>query len=174
MRRALSPRMTAHNLQELATFRLCEDLMKLLEAKTSTGKVSYDFKFCNQINDAALDAAADVAEGFARYYPREFARFLDYAIASLAEVRTRTEAGYRRHYFTAQDTSNLLQLCARADKAARGLRRYLWSVKKSDLPPRPDRSAASDVARQLRKRRRETAPTHASASKPTEPLDEPP
>ena len=73
--------MTAHNIHELATFRLCEDLMKLLEAKTSMGKVSHDFRFCDQLNDAALDATADVAEGFARYYPGEFARFLDYAIA---------------------------------------------------------------------------------------------
>lgn len=97
--------MTAHNLYELATFRLCEDLMKLVEAKTATGKVSRDFEFCNQLNDATLDAAADVAEGFARYYPRVFAQFLDYAIASLAEVQVRTAAGYRRGYFSAETTS---------------------------------------------------------------------
>ena len=150
--------MTAHNIHELATFRLCEDLMKLVEAKTSIGKVSYDFKFCNQINDAALDAAADVAEGFARYYPGEFGRFLDFAIASLAEVKTRTEAGYRRHYFSAETTSDALRLCVRADKAARSLRRYLWSVKKEDLPPRPDRTEAAEIARGLRKRRRTRKP----------------
>jgi four helix bundle protein len=158
MRRASSDHMTAHNLQELATFRLCEDLMKLVEAKTSIGKVSHDFKFCNQLNDAALDAAADVAEGFARYYPGEFGRFLDFAIASLAEVKTRIEAGYRRQYFTTEATSELLRLCVRADKAARGLRRYLWSVKKSDLPPKPDRNRALNVARNLRGRRREPRP----------------
>ena len=153
MHPALSARMTAHNIHELATFRLCEDLMKLLEAKTSMGKVSHDFRFCDQLNDAALDATADVAEGFARYYPGEFARFLDYAIASLAEVRTRTEAGYRRNYFSAETTSDALQLCARADKAARGLRRYLGGVKKKDLPPKPDRTEAAEIARRLRKRR---------------------
>jgi four helix bundle protein len=146
--------MTAHNVYELATFRLCEDLMKLLESKTAMGKVSHDFRFCDQLNDAALDAAADVAEGFARYYPAEFARFLDYAIASLEEVRTRTAAGYRRGYFTAETASDALQLCARADKAARGLRRYLWSVDKSRLPPKPDRAEAAEIARRLRKRRR--------------------
>jgi hypothetical protein len=79
-RRACSFRMTAHNIHELATFRLCEDLMKKVEAGTATGNVAQDFRFCDQINDAALDAAADVAEGFARFYPGEFARFLDYAI----------------------------------------------------------------------------------------------
>jgi four helix bundle protein len=158
--------MTAHTLQELATFLLCEELMKLLEAKTAAGKVAGDFKFCNQLNDAALDAAADVAEGFARYYPGEFARFLDYAIASLAEVRTRIEAGFRRAYLSAETTSDLLHLCARAESAARSLRRYLWSVKKSDLPPRPDRSEAARVAQSLRARRRSTAGGNAARSSP--------
>lgn len=131
--------------------------MKLIEAKTSMGKVSRDFRFCDQLNDAALDAAADVAEGFARYYPGVFAQFLDYAIASLAEVHTRTAAGYRRGYFSAETTSDVLQLCARADKAARGLRRYLWSVKKDRLPPKPDRTEAAEIARRLRQRRRTAA-----------------
>jgi four helix bundle protein len=158
--------MTAHTLQELATFLLCEELTKLLEAKTATGKVAGDFRFCNQVNDAALDAAADVAEGFARYYPGEFARFLDYAIASLAEVRARVEAGFRRAYFTAETTSDLLHLCARADSAARRLRRYLWSVKKSDLSPRPDRSEAARIAQSLRSRRRGTGGAKATAVKP--------
>jgi four helix bundle protein len=88
--------MGAHNIHELAVFRLCDELMKSVEAATATGRVAMDFKFCDQVTDAALDAAADVAEGFARFYPGEFARFLDYAIASLAEVRMRTEAGYRQ------------------------------------------------------------------------------
>ncbi len=41
--------------------------------------------FEGSFNDAALDAASDVAEGYVRYYPGEFGRFLDYAISSLAE-----------------------------------------------------------------------------------------
>jgi four helix bundle protein len=146
--------MSAHSIHELAVFQLCEKLMKSLEAATATGRVAMDFKFCDQVNDAALDATADVAEGFARFYPGEFARFLDYAIASLEEVRTRTEAGYRRKYFAAQTTSDLLQLCARADRAARGLRRYLWSVDRTKLPSRPNRTEAAQLAERLRKRRR--------------------
>ncbi len=89
--------MTAHNIYELAVFQLYDQLMKSVEAATATGRVAMDFKFCDQVNDAALDVTADVAEGFARFYPGEFARFLDYAIASLAEVRMRLEAGYRRN-----------------------------------------------------------------------------
>lgn len=131
--------MGARHVRDLAAFRLCEDLMKMVEAATATGRVARDFKFCDQINDAALDATSDVAEGFVRYYPREFARFLDYSLSSLEEVWVRVEAGYRKSYFPASTASQLLRQIARAKSAIRGLRAYLWTVKKEDLPPKPHR-----------------------------------
>jgi four helix bundle protein len=131
--------MGAHDVRDLVAYQRCEQLMIAVEAATATPVALSDRRFCNQINDAALDAASDVSEGFARYYPLEFARFLDYALASLEEVRCRTEAGHRRQYFSIEQTSMLLQLWLRADKAVRGLRAYLWTVKKTDLPPRPQR-----------------------------------
>jgi hypothetical protein len=75
MARACAFRMSAQHLQELAAFRLCEELMKLVEAETAKDPIARHFKFCDQLNDAALDAASDVAEGFVRYYPRDFAAF---------------------------------------------------------------------------------------------------
>jgi four helix bundle protein len=132
--------MGAHDVRDLVAYQLCEQLMVAVEAATATLPASSDRRFCNQINDAALDAASDVSEGFVRYYPLEFARFLDYALASLQEVRCRAEAGYRRRHFTVEQASNILHLWVKADKAVRGLRAYLWTVKKTDLPPRPNRT----------------------------------
>jgi four helix bundle protein len=131
--------MAARHLHDLAAFRLCEELMKRVEAETAKDPLARHFRFCDQLNDAALDAASDVAEGFVRYYPGEFARFLDYAISSLQEVQTRTEAAYRRTLLSAVATSDILNLCIRADTACRNLRAYLWKVRKEDLPPRPQR-----------------------------------
>jgi four helix bundle protein len=148
MSNALSLRMGARHVQELAAFRLCEELLKLVEAETAKPPAACDLKFCEQLNDAALDAASDVAEGFVRYYPREFARFLDYALSSLAEVRERAESGYRRRLIGPQAASDILNLCARSDRACRKLRAYLWTVRKEDLPPRPERERP-----QLRQRR---------------------
>ena len=113
--------------------------MLAVEAATASPPARRSVRFCEQINDAALDAASDISEGFARYYPAEFARFLDYALSSLAEVRRRAEAGYRRGLFSIDHTINILHLWARVDRAVRGLRAYLWTVKKEDLPPRPVR-----------------------------------
>jgi four helix bundle protein len=136
-----------YDVRDLAAYQRCEQLMMAVEAATAQPAARRDFHFCDQINDAALDAASDVSEGFVRYYPADFAHFLNYALASLAEVRRRVEAGYRRGYFPAPATSDMLQLCIKADKAVRGLRAYLWTVKRSDLPPRPHRARP-----QLRKR----------------------
>ena len=140
--------MGAQNVRELAAFRLCEELMKCVEAETATAPIARHYKACDQLNDAALDAASDVAEGFVRYYPGDFARFLDFAVSSLAEVRVRTEAAYRRKLIGPTATSDILNLCARAETACRNLRAYLWKTRKEDLPPRPQRERPT-----LRKRR---------------------
>lgn len=159
---AMSCRMGARHVHDLAAFRLCEELMKLVEAETAKPPAADHFRFCNQLNDAALDAASDVAEGFVRFYPREFARFLDYALSSLAEVRERTESGYRRQLFGPGETSNILNLCARSEQACRNLRAYLWTVRKEDLPPRPHREAP--VLRQRRTPRPPRATTRDDSS----------
>lgn len=87
--------------------------------------------------------------------PKVHATFLGYAIASLEEVRTRAAIGYKRKYFGEQTTSDLINLCYRAERAAKELRAYLWSVKKEDLPPPPIRPLA---ARKRKRRRRDGTP----------------
>jgi four helix bundle protein len=132
--------------------------MQAVEAETSTGTVAKHFRFCDQLNDAALDAASDVAEGFVRYYPGEFARFLDFAIASLEEVRTRTEAGYRRRWLSTESTSRILNLWARSNGACRNLRAYLRTVRKEDLKERPHRDKPSFRRRRLPRPKRKGDP----------------
>jgi four helix bundle protein len=148
----------AHHLDELVAFQLCEELMKRVEKETANGPIARHLRFCDQLNDAALDAASDVAEGFVRYYPRVFALFLDYAISSLAEVQTRTEAAYRRQFLSIPATSDILNLCARANTACRNLRAYLRSVKREDLPPSPNRERPQFQKRRLPRPRRPNDP----------------
>lgn len=128
----------AHKVEELDTWKLCNELVARVEAATERAPASKDRKFCEQINDAAADALSDMAEGFARFYPNDHAAFLGYAIASLEEVRTRAGVGYQRKYFDEKTTSDLINLCYRTERAAKNLRAYLWTVKREDLPPRPD------------------------------------
>lgn len=129
----------AHDIHGLVAFQLCEQLVNLIAKETAKAPIARHFKKCDQLNDAALDAASDVAEGFVRYYPKEFARFLDFAIGSLEEVRTRTVAAYNQQLLSSEVTSDVLNLWARSNRACRNLRAYLWTVKKENLPPRPNR-----------------------------------
>ena len=71
-----------------------------------------DVPYRTQILSAAESVASNVAEGFLRYSPAEFARFLNYALGSLAEAETRLQHGVRRGYFAAPAT-NAAQLLAR-------------------------------------------------------------
>ena len=127
----------AYRVEELDTWKLCSELVDRLQQATESGPASNDRRFCQQINDAVADALSDLAEGFARFNPREHANFLGYAIASLEEVRTRTAVGYKRKYFDEKTTSSLINLCYRTERAIKNHRVYLWSVKKEDLPAKP-------------------------------------
>lgn len=123
--------------QELDVWKMCDEIRRRVVAVTAKPLVATHRKFCDQICGAAEDAASDVAEGFARFRPREFAQFLGYAISSLAEVRERTRHGQARGFFDDQTAATIIRICVRADKAARSLRQYLWNVRAEDVPSAP-------------------------------------
>src|SRR5205823_893451 len=51
-----------------------------------TGPASRDFKYRDQIRDSSASAASNISEGFGYFKPRDFARYLRYARASLMET----------------------------------------------------------------------------------------
>ncbi len=112
--------MGARTVRELAVWQLCEELRLAVIAATATGSAARNVRFCDQIRDATVDAVSDVAEGFARFQPKDFARFLDYALASLGEVQTRARDAHGRGYFDDRTASAILRLAARAEAVRRG------------------------------------------------------
>ena len=125
--------MGAKQVEHLDVWRLCEEIRLVVNAGIDAAPVPKDFKFCDQILSAAEGAVANVAEGFARFRPREFAQFLGYAIASISEVLERTRFVHSRRYFDDPTAAHLVILCTRADRALRSFRRYLWSVSPRDV-----------------------------------------
>lgn len=78
-----------------------------------------------------------IAEGYGRYYPADFARYLRSANGELKEIQDALRDGIDRGYFTHDQIVPLLRLSKRASKAITGLIQYLGHAK----PPtaNPDR-----------------------------------
>ena len=94
---------------------------------TETGLARHDFKFRDQIRDASSSGPRNIAEGFGRFNPGEFAHFLEIAKGSLMETHLHARDGCERGYFSEKQRERLCRLAGRTIKAAIPLIRYLKS-----------------------------------------------
>jgi four helix bundle protein len=72
--------------EDLVVWQLAYQLQRELFELTATGRAACDFKFCDQVRDSSASMARNIAEGFGRFRPAEFARFLLIARGSLTET----------------------------------------------------------------------------------------
>jgi four helix bundle protein len=77
-----------------------------------------DVRYRAQLLESARAVSKDIAEGFLRFSPKQFARFLDYAVGSLAEAEERLIDGVALGYFDASNCAAALQLARRCLTAA--------------------------------------------------------
>ena len=132
--------MGVRRFEDLIAWRLAYDLEQEIFAFTAKSPAVRDVTFCAQIQDSSRSGPRNIAEGFGRYYPREFARFLRIAAGSLNETKNHLHEARDRHYLTESDHERLVRLCLRALKATGRLTRYLLHAE----PPEP-RADWSDV-----------------------------
>ena len=124
--------------ENLVAWQLCEELADLVVAMIATGPVARDFSFCDQIRRAAGGPGPNIAEGFARYGPKEFAHYLRIAIGSLMETRTFLLRGERQGYWNADASKKAVTLCDRA----LDITRKLLASKVRQIKDSQDRKAA--------------------------------
>ena len=91
-----------------------------------------DFKLHEQIRDAARSAPRNIAEGFARYKHKDFARFVRIAKGSEAELLNHFQEAFDEGYMSEVERRVLEHAAKKAIRAANGLIRYL------DSSPDPD------------------------------------
>jgi four helix bundle protein len=65
---------------------------------TAIGPAPRNFKFRDQIRDSSASGHRNIAEGFGRFHPGEFARFCGYALGSLEETQSSLIDGRDRAY----------------------------------------------------------------------------
>jgi four helix bundle protein len=112
-------------LEDLVVWQLACQLEDGVIALVQRTRAARDFRFANQLTDAATDVASDVSEGFHRFRAAEFANFLRYARASLAETEKRLRTGVKKRHFSDADIEPLLLLARRLGKALMNFERYL-------------------------------------------------
>lgn len=94
---------------------------------TAAGPPFRDFGFRDDIRRAASSVANNTAEGWGRFRPREFHRFLEIAKGSLAETENHLVDGQARGYFTKTDVVRARNLVKRTGVAMSRLMGYLRS-----------------------------------------------
>jgi four helix bundle protein len=112
-------------LEDLIVWHLASRLEAEVIGLVQRTSACRDFRFANQLTDAVTDVASDVSEGFHRFSAAEFAQFLRYARASLAETEKRLRTGVLKRHFTETDIAPLIVLAKRLGKALTNFEAYL-------------------------------------------------
>jgi len=125
--------MGVRRFEDLIAWQLADQLQTDIFEFTARPPASRDFKYCDQIRESIRSAKRNTSEGFGRYYPKEFARFLRIAAGSLQETLNHLQDGLKQQYLSAERHLYMKRLCLRAIKANVRLIGYLRYAK----PPEP-------------------------------------
>jgi four helix bundle protein len=95
------------------------------------------FGLTNQIRRAAVSVPANIAEGHARAFTKEYQHHLSIAVGSLAEVETYLELAILLHFGRPKLIHEALELVGEERRMLRGLQRSLRAKQADPCPPTP-------------------------------------
>jgi four helix bundle protein len=110
---------------ELDAWKLSDQVRDVVDALIATHGFESRPKLREQLRDAAESACPNIAEGFSRFSPRDFARFLAIAKGSLTEVIEHSYRARSLGLISPDEFESLRSLARRARGAATGLILYL-------------------------------------------------
>jgi four helix bundle protein len=122
--------MVFDRFEDLDAWQVADELRLEMYALTAIGPASRDIKFCSQIRDAASSATRSISEGFGRFYPGDFAHFMDFSIASVMEIQDCLRDGIARKHFSPERVRKAESLTSRSLQVPKGLKRYLLKARR--------------------------------------------
>ncbi|MEM6326537.1 MAG: four helix bundle protein [Bacteroidota bacterium] len=122
---------TVQCFQDLRAWQLARELNRRVYSLSADGPFGRDFALRDQIRKASISVSSNVAEGFERRSPGDFARFLIIAKASAAEVLSQFYLALDLGYITDDDFADVHEHLDQTLKALGGLIRYLRSERGS-------------------------------------------
>jgi len=123
------------DFREIVAWQLARQLKLEVDALLARPEVRRQFRFCDQLSDAARSGPRNIAEGHGRFKHKEFAQFVRIAKGSEAEVLNHLIDAHDQKLITDEQLAATEQLVQRAMNAATGLVRYLESTPDPPLPP---------------------------------------
>jgi four helix bundle protein len=105
---------SARKYQDLVAWQLCVELCDVVSECLGSGAISREFALRDQMRNAAHAAPAMIAEGFLRFTPDEFVRYLRMARGELGELQTHLTIATRRGLLSEAQASRLVPLANRA------------------------------------------------------------
>ena len=156
----------ARSIQELIAWQLADELKVRIYQLIARGPIARDRELCDQFRRAASSARALIAEGFGRYLPRDFSRYLRSANGELNEILDCLKDGIDRGYLNEEEVAPLRRLAKRASKAATRLIAYLRT---SSAPHEPRGRASRSMTHNEAQSRSMQAPAHEQSENPENP-----
>ncbi len=107
----------ARTIRELVAWQLANEQDAVIFELIQTGPCTRDLTFCDQIRDSSGAVAPLIAEGFVRFTAREFAKYLRWAKAEIAETQTHLVKAEQRRYFTDEQLQRAWRISKRTMSA---------------------------------------------------------
>ena len=107
--------------EDIQAWQLGRELTRRIYETTRTGAFARDFGLRDQIQRASVSITSNIAEGFERRSPAEFARFLLIARGSAGEVRSQLYAALDLGYIDRETFNELSRLASRISAATSAL-----------------------------------------------------
>ena len=114
--------------QDLDCWKLARMVRREMVRLTRREPVCRDYRFVNQIRDAARGGTRNIAEGYSRFNPAEIVYFLAIAKSSLDETEDEMLDGLESGYWVQPEYNVVRAYLRRTHGAIRGWWRYLESA----------------------------------------------
>jgi four helix bundle protein len=111
--------------EDFDAWRLADELRTRMRPVLARPALRDDFDLWKQLRRATRSPCPNIAEGFSRFNPPDFANFVRIAKASLSEFIEHMKEAEACGYTTPAETAELIVLARRARGAATGLIQYL-------------------------------------------------
>ncbi|MBL9094287.1 MAG: four helix bundle protein [Planctomycetaceae bacterium] len=113
--------MAGKGYQELIAWQKAMDLTEAVYGATTGFPADERFGLTAQMRRAAVSIPSNIAEGHGRSSQRDFARFLEIAIGSVAEIETQLLLAGRLKYLPEERVLELLRAAAEVGRLLNGL-----------------------------------------------------